>query len=107
MAISQTTFLQIFTFLFRSKKKAIMKDMTSLTVIALVVRLRITTHTIQGDATYRDKSTDETQTFGFKQFLNARHEHNEAFKEGNLVLLGGKFTIDDQKKLLVSVTFIW
>ncbi|CAB4482682.1 unnamed protein product [Rhizophagus irregularis] len=29
------------------------------------------------------------------------HEYNESFREGDLVLFGGKFTIDDQKLLVV------
>ena len=32
-----------------------------------------------------------------------QHNYNEAFREGDLVSFGGKFTIDDQK-LLVSVS---
>ena len=76
--------------------------MTSfLTVIALVVRLRVSNHTAFGDALYRNG--DEVITFSYKQFVNSRNEYNQAFKEGDLVLFGGKFTFD-QEKLLVSIT---
>jgi hypothetical protein len=73
---------------------------SSLTVIGLVVRLKTSNQTSYGDAVYR---TDEIHTFGIKQFVNARHDYNKEYKEGDLVLFGGKFTIDDQKKLLVSI----
>lgn len=75
---------------------------STLSVIALITRLRSTIHTAIGDAIYREKVSNQTHTFGFKQFVNARHEYNESFREGDLVFLGGKFTIDETK-LLVSV----
>jgi hypothetical protein len=74
---------------------------TTLTVIALVVRLRSSTQTANGDAIYRDKITNTTSTFGFKQFVNARNEYNEKFREGDLVHFGGKFSLDESK-LVVS-----
>ncbi|GBC40549.2 hypothetical protein GLOIN_2v1884965 [Rhizophagus irregularis DAOM 181602=DAOM 197198] len=69
----------------------------TLSVIALVVRLRESSHTAFGDAIYREKVSNENPVFGFKQFSNALHDYNEAFKEGDLVHFGGKFTIDDNK----------
>jgi hypothetical protein len=78
---------------------------SSLTVIALIVRLKVSNHTSYGDAEYRDRSTDEIKTFTIKQFANARHDSNQPFKEGDLVLLGGKFTLDNQK-LLVSIILL-
>lgn len=75
---------------------------STLTVIALIARLKESAHTASGDAMYREKISNTTPYFGFKQFSNARHEYNEAFKEGDLVLLGGKFTIDN-KKMLVNI----
>jgi hypothetical protein len=76
---------------------------SSLTVIGLVVRLKVSVHITHGDALYREKTTNETHAFCIKQFVNARHDYNEAYKEGDLVLFGGKFTLDDQKKLSVSI----
>ncbi len=76
---------------------------SSLTVIGLVVRLRVTAHITNGDALYREKTANETHTFSIKQFVNSRHDYNEAYKEGDLVLFSGKFTLDDQKKLAVSI----
>ncbi|UZO05549.1 uncharacterized protein OCT59_025897 [Rhizophagus irregularis] len=73
----------------------------TLSVITLVVRLRESSHTAFGDAIYREKVSNENPVFGFKQFSNALHDYNEAFKEGDLVHFGGKFTIDDNK-LMVS-----
>ena len=50
-----------------------------------------------------EKISNENVVFAFKQFTNAQHNYNEAFREGDLVSFGGKFTIDDQK-LLVSIS---
>ncbi len=74
---------------------------STLTVIALVTRLSMTSKITNGDAIYRDKVLNQTHVFGFKQFTNARNDYNEALKEGDLVLFGGKFTLDEQK-LVVS-----
>jgi|tagenome__1003787_1003787.scaffolds.fasta_scaffold20705844_1 hypothetical protein len=74
---------------------------TTLTVIALIVRLRVSDKTVYGDAIYREK-TSQTHTFNIKQFTNARHEYNEEFHEGDLVLLGGKFTLEGTK-LMVKI----
>jgi hypothetical protein len=74
---------------------------TTLTVIALVTRLRSSTLITSGEATYREKITNTTHTFGYKQFANARNEYNEKFKEGDLILFGGKFSLDENK-LVVS-----
>lgn len=79
---------------------------STLTVIALITRMRTTSHTTTGDALYREKITNQTYTFGFKQFINARHDYNEAFREGDLVLLGGKFTLDNEK-LMVNNTILF
>jgi hypothetical protein len=76
---------------------------SSLTIIGLVVRLKVSTYTAYGDAVYKEKSSNQNCTFVVKQFANARHECNESFKEGDLVLFGGKFTIDDKKKIMVSL----
>ncbi|CAB4487295.1 unnamed protein product [Rhizophagus irregularis] len=72
---------------------------TSLTVIALIVRLKVSDKTVYGDAIYREKSS-QNHTFSVKQFTNARHEYNEEFHEGDLVLLGGKFTLEGTKLML-------
>ncbi|GBC04725.1 hypothetical protein RclHR1_05830003 [Rhizophagus clarus] len=71
---------------------------TTLTVVGLITRLKVTTQIAYGDATYR---SDRNYDFSFKQFTNSQHEYNVTFGEGDLVLLGGKFTIDEQKLLLV------
>lgn len=75
---------------------------TTLTVIALVTRMKQTTQTVVGDATYREKVSNEYPIFGFKQFVNSQHEYNEAFREGDLVSFGGRFTVDNDK-LMVSI----
>jgi hypothetical protein len=72
---------------------------STLTVIALIHRLRVTEKTVYGDAVYREKSS-ENHTFGLKQFVNARHEYNEEFCEGDVVLLGGKFTLESEKLMV-------
>jgi hypothetical protein len=77
---------------------------STLSVIALVTRLRSTTQTVNGDAIYREKS-NQTHVFGFKQFINSRHEYNEEFKEGDLVLFGGKFTLDETKLVVSNIAF--
>src|SRR2546423_15250060 len=58
---------------------------STLSVIALVTRLRSSTNTTYGDAEYREKILNKNHVFGFKQFTNAQHEYNELFKEGDLV----------------------
>jgi hypothetical protein len=65
---------------------------TTLTVIVLVIRLRVSDKTVYGDAAYREK-TSQTHTFNIMQFTNACHEYNKEFRERDLVLLGGKFTL--------------
>jgi len=74
---------------------------TTLSVIALVTRLRSSTQISSGEAIYRDKTTNTTPCFAFKQFVNSRHDYNEKFREGDLVLFGGKFSLDENK-LVVS-----
>jgi len=76
---------------------------TSFTVVGLVVRLKTSSQTTYGDAIYR---TDENHTFTVKQFTNAQHEYNQAYREGDLVIFGGKFTIDEKEKIMVSVVYI-
>jgi len=78
---------------------------STLTVIGLVTRLRTSNNTTYGDAEYREKISNKNHVFVFKQFTNARHEYNEAFKEGDLVLFGGKFTIDKQKLFVSIINF--
>lgn len=75
---------------------------TSLTVIGLVMRLKTTSQTTFGEAVYR---TDENYTFTIKQFTNAQHEYNESYREGDLVMLGGKFTVDEQEKIMVNIIY--
>ena len=77
----------------------------TLTVIGLIVHLRTSNQIAYGDAIYRDKTTETNHRFTFKQFFNARHAYNEAYREGDLVLLGGKFTVDD-RKLMVIISFL-
>lgn len=72
---------------------------TTLTVIALIIRLKTSDKTVYGNAAYREK-TSETHTFDIKQFINARHEYNEEFCQGDLVLLGGKFTLEGTKLMV-------
>lgn len=79
---------------------------STLSVIALVTRLRLTTHTANGDALYREKISNQTHVFGFKQFFNSRNEYNEPFKEGDLVLFGGKFTLDEKKLVVSNIAFV-
>ena len=79
---------------------------TTLTVIALVARLRASTQTTYGEATYKDKISDRNYEFTFKQFTNSQNEYNEAFREGDLVHFGGKFTIDEQKLMVNIIIFI-
>ena len=52
---------------------------STLTVIALITRLRITEKTVYGEATYREKLSSKNYSFGIKQFIIARHDYNEAF----------------------------
>ncbi|GES84728.1 hypothetical protein GLOIN_2v1873041 [Rhizophagus clarus] len=72
----------------------------TLTVIGLIVHLRTANQIAYGDAIYRDKITETNHRFTFKQFFNARHAYNEPYHEGDLVLLEGKFIVDDQKLML-------
>ncbi|GBB89684.1 hypothetical protein RclHR1_16470003 [Rhizophagus clarus] len=73
---------------------------STLTVIGLITRLKISDKTLFGEAIYREKVSSQNYTFGIKQFTNAQNEYNEAFSEGDLVLLGGKFTLDGEKLML-------
>jgi hypothetical protein len=79
---------------------------STLTVIGLVTRLKLSTHTAYGDAIYREKVLNQTPVFGFKQFVNARNDYNEIFKEGDLVLFGGKFTLEEEKLMVNIIVFI-
>jgi len=76
---------------------------STLTVIGLVVRLKTSDKTLYGDAIYREKISAQNHQFTFKQFTNAQHEYNEHFNEGDLVLFGGKFTLDGEK-LMVRIS---
>jgi len=78
-----------------------------MTVIGLVTRLKLSTQTAYGDAVYREKIQNKTHTFSFKQFFNARNEYNEPFKEGDLVLFGGKFTVDQERLMVNIIIFIF
>ena len=78
---------------------------TTLTVIALIRHIKSSDKTAYGEATYREKIANKNHHFSFKQFINARHAYNEPFHEGDLVLLGGKFTVDN-KKLMVIILFL-
>ena len=73
---------------------------STLTVIGLITRLKISDKTLFGEAIYREKVSSQNYTFGIKQFTNAQNEYNEAFIEGDLVLLGGKFTLDGEKLMV-------
>ena len=44
---------------------------STLSVIALVIHLKVSSHTAYGDAIYREKVSNENPTFRFKQFANA------------------------------------
>lgn len=77
----------------------------TLTVIGLVTRLKTSSQIMHSEAVYREKVSNDNVVFSFKQFTNALHEYNESFRESDLVLFRGKFTIDDQK-LLVSISFM-
>lgn len=77
---------------------------STLTVLALVTKLKTSVQTIYGEAIYKEASSNNNIVFGFKRFNNSLHECNKIFNEGDLVLFGGKFTIEDQK-LLVSIIF--
>jgi hypothetical protein len=95
--------LLLYNFNKLKKKNFFVNKMTSsLSVIGLVTRLKISSQTTYGSAIYKDKSTNENHAFVIKQFVSAQHEYNEAYKEGDLVLFGGKFTID-QEKLMVNI----
>ncbi|RIA79377.1 hypothetical protein C1645_840837 [Glomus cerebriforme] len=59
----------------------------TLTVIGLITRLRVSNQITNGDTIYREKVSNQTHMFGLKQFTNARHEYNEQFKEGDLLLV--------------------
>ncbi|GES90941.1 hypothetical protein GLOIN_2v1873041 [Rhizophagus clarus] len=73
---------------------------STLTVIGLITRLKISDKTLFGKAIYREKVSSQNYTFGIKQFTNAQNEYNEAFSEGDLVLLGGKFMLDGENLML-------
>jgi hypothetical protein len=79
---------------------------STLTIIGLITILRTYDKTIYGEALYREKITTKTHTFSIKQFVNARHHYNDAFNEGDLVLLGGKFTIEGKKLMVKSIETI-
>ena len=78
---------------------------STLTVIGLVTRMRKSTSTAYGEAVYREKILNQRHTFTFKQFVNARNEYNEAFGEGDLILFGGKFTVDEEKLMVNFINF--
>ena len=78
---------------------------TTLTVVGLVSRIKVSNQTSYGEAKYKDKISGETYDFTFKQFTNSQHEYNENFKEGDLVNFGGKFTIDEQKLMVSIIVF--
>jgi len=73
---------------------------STLTVIALITHLRVSEKTVFGDAIYREKISLQNYTFGIKQFTSTQHEYNQSFSEGNLILLGGKFTLDGEKLMV-------
>jgi len=73
---------------------------STLTVIGLVTHLRVSDKIAYGDAIYREKISSQNYTFGLKQFMNSQHEYNEQFNEGDLVLFGGKFTLDNDKLMV-------
>ncbi|CAG8509631.1 3237_t:CDS:2 [Rhizophagus irregularis] len=50
---------------------------STLSVIALVIWLRSTAYTVNGNTLYREKISNQTHTFTFKQLVNAHHEYNE------------------------------
>ena len=79
---------------------------TTLSVIALVTRLRSSAQITSGEAIYRDKITDTTNAFAFKQFANARHDYNEKFREGDLVFFAGKFSLDEDRLVVSNWHFI-
>ncbi|PKY49892.1 hypothetical protein RhiirA4_423304 [Rhizophagus irregularis] len=79
--------------------------MSTLTVIGLVAHVKSSERTVHGEAMYREKITGQNHRFLFKQFVNARQEYNEAFREGDLVLFGGKFTIDEKKLMKHTIIF--
>jgi len=75
---------------------------STLSVIGFVTKSKATSQTTSGEAIYREKVSKKNIPFAFKQFTNAQNEYNETLSEGDLVLFGGKFTIDEQK-LCVSI----
>jgi hypothetical protein len=75
---------------------------STLTVIGLITHLKTSDKIVSGEAVYREKGTSENHAFAIKQFVNAQHDYNEAFTEGDLVLLGGKFTLEN-KKFMVRI----
>jgi hypothetical protein len=75
---------------------------STLSVIGFVTKSKISGQTTSGEAIYREKLSDKSIAFAFKQFMNAKSEYNETIMEGDLIFFGGKFTVDEQK-LLVSI----
>jgi hypothetical protein len=67
--------------------------------------MRTSISTAYGEAVYREKILNQVHTFSFKQFVNARNEYNEAFSEGDLILFGGKFTVDEGKLMVNFINF--
>lgn len=79
---------------------------SSLSVIALVTRVRTSNQTTAGEASYREKTSGNNVTFSFKQFTNAVNEYNEPLIEGDLVFFAGKFTVDEER-LFVSIVVLF
>lgn len=77
---------------------------STISVIGLVTKLKTSSQTTSGEAFYREKTSRENISFSFKQFTNAQNDYNETLMEGDLVFFAGKFTADERKKLLVSIT---
>jgi hypothetical protein len=50
---------------------------STLTVIALVMKLRNSSQTTSGEAIYKEMVTRGNTSFTFKQFVNAQNEYNE------------------------------
>ena len=60
---------------------------STLTVIGLITRLKISDKTLFGEAVYREKISSQNYTFGIKQFTNAQNEYNEALMKEILFFL--------------------
>lgn len=74
---------------------------STLSVIGLVTKLKTSVQTTSGEAIYREKVTGNLICFSFRQFANARNEYNEILTEGDLIFFAGKFTVDEQKLLVL------